>query len=93
MAEGDPPDNNTYYQIRDARSTQPTATKYVRVWFPDGTPQQTVPTSEAADLSVYLGPLGDVLKEIYDYARVEGKFKDGIMPEIPPKQEWRGFEI
>lgn len=43
--------------------------------------------AEAAP-EVYLGELGAILKEIYEHVAETGQFKDGIIPEIPPKQEW-----
>ncbi|KAH8904504.1 hypothetical protein BR93DRAFT_952443 [Coniochaeta sp. PMI_546] len=55
-----------------------------KVWFPDGPPMYT-PDTEAGDQSVY------EKREVQDAWRTfvaQGRFVDGIMPEVPPKREW-----
>lgn len=37
--------------------------------------------------------LGAALKQVYDYVRETGNFKDGVMPEVPPKREWVNWEL
>ena len=28
------------------------------------------------------------MKDVYEFVQQTGQFRDGIMPEIPPKREW-----
>lgn len=50
----------------------------------------TASSNEYAEAApeVYAGELGVILKEIYEYVAETGQFKDGFVPEIPPKREW-----
>jgi nucleoporin NUP42 len=55
-----------------------------KVWFPDGPPVYN-PDTEARDQSVYEKP------EVVDSWRTfmaQGRFADGVMPEVPPRREW-----
>ncbi|KAF8866203.1 hypothetical protein BDZ45DRAFT_720346 [Acephala macrosclerotiorum] len=57
------------------------AGKWERIWFPNGPP--------AHDPQAYLPAdrYNQVTKDAYEYARQNGRFKDGIMPTMPPLQE------
>ncbi|KAI6867598.1 hypothetical protein KC318_g19037, partial [Hortaea werneckii] len=66
--------------------------KAERIWHPDGPPQNSNPYAEAPP-EKYAGELGGVLKEVYDYVNETGAFKDGLMPEIPPKREWIRWDL
>jgi nucleoporin NUP42 len=37
--------------------------------------------------------LGAALKQVYDFVLENGTFKDGVMPEVPPKREWVNWEL
>ncbi|KAH9819850.1 nucleoporin AMO1, partial [Teratosphaeria destructans] len=63
-----------------------------RIWHPDGPPERE--SEDALDKAeLYTGDLGAVLKELYEYVRETGEFKDGIVPEIPPKREWVRWDL
>ncbi len=53
-----------------------------RIWFPDGPPVFT----KTADLpdEVY----DEATKENYKHVKEYGAFKDGMMPDLPPRREW-----
>ncbi|KAK4695230.1 nucleoporin NUP42, partial [Lecanoromycetidae sp. Uapishka_2] len=53
-----------------------------KIWFPDGPPIFT----KSIDLpdDVY----DEATKENYAYVKEHGTFKDGMMPDLPPKREW-----
>lgn len=68
----------------------PETGKSERIWHPDGPPQAN--KYAEAESEVYLGDLGPLLKEVYDYVRENGDFKD-IVPEIPPKREWIRWDL
>ena len=78
--------NNPTYQ-------HPQTGKAERIWHPNGPPDTVNPYAEAAQPEIYLGELGAVLKEVYDYVRQEEQFKDGVMPEVPPKREWLRWDL
>ncbi|GAB7361238.1 hypothetical protein MBLNU230_g1299t1 [Neophaeotheca triangularis] len=66
----------------------------IRIWNPDGPPEQISKDVEAKDASVYeLGDLAAVLKDVYSHMNATAEFKDGLMPEIPPKSEWIGWDV
>lgn len=66
------------------------AGKQERIWMPDGAPGPN-PDVEAPP-EVYEA-LGSALKQVYDYVRDAGSFKDGIIPEVPPKREWVSWDL
>ncbi|KAI7542377.1 hypothetical protein KC316_g15305 [Hortaea werneckii] len=70
----------------------PQTGKSERIWHPDGPPQNPNPYAEAPP-EKYTGELAAVLKEVYDYVNETGTFKDGLMPEIPPKREWIRWDL
>ncbi|KAF2481553.1 hypothetical protein BDY17DRAFT_301522 [Neohortaea acidophila] len=74
--------------------THPHHRRPERIWHPDGPPGPN-PDAEAADPSVYdSGKLGEVLKQIYEYVRGNGRFEAGVpVPEVPPRREWVGWEV
>ncbi|CZR57536.1 uncharacterized protein PAC_07425 [Phialocephala subalpina] len=57
------------------------AGKWEKIWFPNGPP--------AHDPQAYLSAdrYNQMTKDAYEYARQNGRFKDGIMPTMPPIQE------
>lgn len=58
-----------------------------RIWFPDGPPKENEDTQlpdEAYD---------ERTKEAYLYMREHGAFKDGNMPDKPPKREWCSWDF
>jgi len=68
----------------------PQTGKKVRIWMPEGAPGPK-PEREAG-LETYEA-LGEALKQMYDYVRETGTFKEGVMPEVPPKQEWVSWDL
>ncbi|CAK3963085.1 Hypothetical predicted protein [Lecanosticta acicola] len=89
-------DGNPCLQVAD--SSKPSGRRLERVWFPDGPPPTNVQNEGAlldpeAPQEVYEGPLGRILQGLYGFALTEGKFKDGIVPEVPPKMAWVGHDI
>lgn len=53
-----------------------------KIWFPDGPPVFT----KAVELPD--NAYDERTKENYQYLKDHGTFKDGLMPELPPKREW-----
>jgi len=35
----------------------------------------------------------EAVREAYEYVAKEGRFKDGIMPNVPPKREWVSWDL
>lgn len=60
---------------------------YQRIFHPQGPPPAKPGLED--DSSVY----NDKLEEEYKYVSSTGTFKDGVMPAIPPKQEWVRFDL
>jgi len=58
-----------------------------RIWNPDGPPRST--KDQEADPSKY----DEATKQAYEYALQNGRFKDGVMPLLPPKQEWNRWDF
>lgn len=67
-------ENDACYQDNDG--------SWKKIWFPDGPPVFT----KALELpdSAY----DEKTKESYRYLKEHGVFKDGLMPELPPRREW-----
>ncbi|KAF2169592.1 hypothetical protein M409DRAFT_52123 [Zasmidium cellare ATCC 36951] len=81
--------NLTYYLVPAPTPKDPSATKKIRIWFPTGAPEaKDASYAEAASPDVYEGQLGETLKSLYEFVAMNATFKDGIMPEVPPKREW-----
>lgn len=79
----------TYYEVPNHDAKDRNAKKRVRIWFPTGPPEtKDASYAEAASPEVYEGQLGATLKSLYEFVATNKAFKDGIMPEIPPKREW-----
>lgn len=53
-----------------------------RIWFPDGAPVFHKP--EEPPLEAY----DEGTKELYRLLGETGTFKDGVLPELPPRREW-----
>lgn len=53
-----------------------------KIWFPDGPPVFTKALELPDDA------YDETTKENYQYMKEHGTFKDGLMPELPPKREW-----
>ena len=60
-----------------------------RIWFPEGPP----PPAPTKNPEVPDEAYDEVTKENYIYMNEHGKFKDGIMPELPPKREWVNWDF
>ena len=58
-----------------------------KIWFPDGGPNFTK-TPELPEGTYDAG-----VREAYAFMREKGAFKDGIMPELPPRREWCRWEF
>lgn len=84
-----------YYEILGNNPRDPTQKKKVRIWFPTGPPQMKDFSDAEAPEGTYEGQLGETLKSLYEFVKADGTglFKDGVMPEIPPKREWVGWEF
>ncbi|KAK4549134.1 hypothetical protein LTR36_007591 [Oleoguttula mirabilis] len=70
----------------------PQTGKMERIWHANGPPETPNAYAEAPP-ELYVGELGALLKEVYDYVRQDEQFKDGVMPEIPPKREWLRWDL
>lgn len=69
------------------------AGKQERIWFPEGPPGPN-PDVEATPPDIYNDErVANVLSEIYSYVKEHGTFKDGLVPEIPPKRDWVSFDV
>ncbi|KAF2864240.1 hypothetical protein K470DRAFT_254563 [Piedraia hortae CBS 480.64] len=79
-------------RIEKAYIQNPQTGKQERIWHPNGPPTTGHKYAEAAP-ETYDGPIGSLLKSAYEYARETGWFKDGVMPEIPPKREWVAWDL
>ena len=53
-----------------------------KIWFPDGAPVWNKPADLPDDA------YDEATKASYLYMREHGAFKDGVMPDLPPKREW-----
>lgn len=53
-----------------------------KIWFPNGPPV----FKKTSELPVEA--YDEATKENYKYLREHGAFKDGIMPDLPPRREW-----
>ena len=53
-----------------------------KIWFPDGPPVFTKAVELPDDA------YDETTKENYKYLKDHGTFKDGLMPELPPRREW-----
>ncbi|KAK3708136.1 hypothetical protein LTR37_011640 [Vermiconidia calcicola] len=68
----------------------PNTGKKERIWMPDGAPG---PNPDVETAPGTYEALGAVIKQVYDYMRENGTFKDGIVPEVPPKREWVDWNL
>ena len=68
-----------------------------RIWFPDGGSEDQIMHLNKADkkndLEAGDDAYTDVVKEQYEYLHRTGKFKDGIMPSVPPMREWVSYDF
>ncbi|KAK0934518.1 hypothetical protein LTR29_013928 [Friedmanniomyces endolithicus] len=71
--------------------TNPQTGKQERIWHSDGIPDRPNPCAEA-EPEVYLGDLGKVLKEVYEFVMEKQEFVD-VVPEVPPKREWVRWDL
>ncbi|KAG9243249.1 hypothetical protein BJ878DRAFT_568630 [Calycina marina] len=58
-----------------------------RIWCPKGFPAGNSETEE--DGSKYT----EEIEEAYLHLRLNGEFKDGVMPMVPPRKEWSSYEF
>ena len=57
-----------------------------RIWFPE------MPSAQK-DEATLAGQFTEALKEDYRYLQEHGTFRGGLMPELPPKQEWNSWDF
>ncbi len=60
---------------------------WTKIWFPDGPP--VFKKSEELPEEVY----DEGVKEDYRYLKEQGVFKGGVIPELPPRREWVGWNF
>lgn len=65
--------------------------KRERIWIEKGQPPSH-PDFEGV-IEAYEGERGTMLKTIYDFLGETGTFKDGLVPEIPPKRDWIRWDV
>lgn len=61
-----------------------------RIWFPDGPPAPN-PWAEPPP-EAYGGAVG-AFEEAYKFVAERGQFRDGVMPEEPPRREWVRWDL
>ncbi|KAE8356576.1 hypothetical protein BDV28DRAFT_154583 [Aspergillus coremiiformis] len=76
-------DNNPCYLHPQDRQT------YVRIFFPDGPPEQASLRDATAKPEEYTPEV----TEQYEFFLKNGCFKDGVIPSVPPKTEWVSFDF
>lgn len=64
-------------------------TVLVHIFFPDGPPLATT-LKDAQAKDVEYTP---EVEEAYKFAKQHGQFKDGVIPSVPPKNEWCSFDF
>ena len=60
---------------------------WTKIWFPDGPP--VFKKSEELPEEVY----DEETREGYRFLREKGVFKGGVIPELPPRREWVGWNF
>ena len=60
---------------------------WTKIWFPDGPP--VFKKSEELPEELY----DEGVKEKYRYLKEHGVFKGGVIPELPPRREWVGWNF
>jgi nucleoporin NUP42 len=68
--------------------------KLQRIIFPNG--RKLNPTPGDGDNTGIEGRPEEYTEEVkkaYEYMKVEGRFKDGVMPSVPPKREWISWDF
>lgn len=58
-----------------------------RIWHPEGTPARK--TEMEAPAEAYTAEI----EAAYKFVAEQGMFKDGIMPEVPPKFDWIRWDV
>ncbi|KAK4611873.1 Nucleoporin AMO1 [Fulvia fulva] len=81
-----------YYMKHAPTQIDPNHHKKERIWFPHARYGKEVPDAEPPK-EILDSDLGRQLKELYDFVTTNGAFKDGVVPEIPPKREWVGWDF
>jgi nucleoporin NUP42 len=66
----------------DIPGTQNFDGTWAKIWFPDGPPVPDKLAEAAPELYT------DDVKKAYENARINGVFDGGVLPLVPPKQEW-----
>ena len=80
------------YEVPSPTKANPNNVRLERIWILE--PPSTAPNPDLeAPPETYEGELGNELKHIYDVVRETGEFPGGLMPEIPPKREWLGWNV
>lgn len=62
---------------------------YVRIFFPDGPPEKAV----LKDIEGQSDEYTPEIKEAYEFFLKNGYFKDEVIPPVPPKTDWVGFDF
>ncbi|KAK7529803.1 uncharacterized protein J3D65DRAFT_641254 [Phyllosticta citribraziliensis] len=63
----------------------------IRIWHPTP-PAEANPFHEGPP-AAYEGDAGRELAEAYAFVRETGMWRDGVVPEVPPKGEWVGWDV
>ncbi|EME78007.1 uncharacterized protein MYCFIDRAFT_79245 [Pseudocercospora fijiensis CIRAD86] len=92
-SDKDPGHKRPCYEVPDSRFATTGGNRLERIWFPTGPPPGPAFTAEALP-HVYEDPtIGPQLREVYEHVSKTGLFRDGLIPEIPPKKEWISFDF
>lgn len=59
-----------------------------RIWFPEGPPVWIKPESLSTDM-----PYDEDTEQRYKFAKQNVRFRDGILPLLPPKREWISWDF
>lgn len=71
--------------------TNPATQKPERIWMASGAAPGANADVEA--LPQTYEALGAALEQLYAFVRARGVFEAGVVPEVPPKREWVGWEL
>ena len=62
-----------------------------KIHFPDG--RKLPATGDNTGVQGRDEEYTEEVREAYENMNMEGKFRDGIMPEVPPKKEWVNWDF
>lgn len=92
-SDKDPQHKRPCYEVPDPRFASTGGNRLERIWFPAGPPPGPAFTAEALPHVYEDATIGPQLREAYEHVSKTGLFKDGLIPEIPPKKEWISFDF